>query len=162
MIWSNFRWGLSEVGRSVLSTTSDGMATLSWQRLWCDELDSLSYPAVKSEIGNFPRCFNWCSFQSSKPTFGPSRWHVRPANQDTTRQTKLPCCCSNYLEQSSSSFALVIYQSRTIQSWVENPSLQSRFILRVNLLTFLLTPSDLVSRNKSPMLLHSSITWCGY
>jgi len=94
MIWSNFRWGLSEVGRSVLSTTSDGMATLSWQRLWCDELDSLSYPTVKSEIGNFPRCFNWCSFQSSKPTFGPSRWHVRPANQDTTRQTKLPCCCS--------------------------------------------------------------------
>jgi len=63
--------------------------------------------------------------QSSKTPFGPSRWHVRPANRDTARPTKLPCCCSNCLEQSSSSFALVIHQSRTFKSWVKNQSLQS-------------------------------------
>jgi len=67
--------------------------------------------------------------QSNKPPFGPSWWHVRPANQDTARPTKLPCCSSNCLDQSSSSSALAIYQSRTIQRWVENPSRQSSLCL---------------------------------
>ena len=63
--------------------------------------------------------------QSGKPPFGPSRCHVRPVNQDTTRPTKLPCCCSNCVKQSSSSSALAIHQSMTIQSFFENTSLQS-------------------------------------
>jgi len=74
-----------------------------------------------------------------------SRWHVRPANQDTAQPTKLPCCCSNCLGHSSSSSALAIYQSRTIQSWVKNLSLQSSLTLRTicfkSELTYLLTYS---------------------
>jgi len=50
--------------------------------------------------------------------------HVCPANQDTARPTKFPCCCSNCLEHSYSSSALAIHQSRIIQSRVEKPSLQ--------------------------------------
>jgi len=85
--------------------------------------------------------------QSSKPPFDPSRWHVRPINQDTVRPMKLPCCCSNCLEHSSSSFALAIHQSTTIH--VIRAGLKTHlfnqaytnlflelFVLRVNLLTY--------------------------
>ena len=47
------------------------------------------------------------------------------------RLLTLACCCSSCLEQSSSSSAHAFHQSRTIQSWVENPSLQSSLVVVV-------------------------------
>jgi len=96
----------------------------------------------------------WCDLensdrhlQSNKPPFGPSRWHVHPANQDTAWLAKVPCCCCNCLEHCSSLSALAIHLSRTI-IWVEIPSLQPslhqplRTICFKSELTYLLTLRD--------------------
>jgi len=84
--------------------------------------------------------------QSSKPPFGWSRWHVCPANHDTAaRPTKLPCCCSNCLEQSFSSLRSPSISRGQFRAGLTSHlfnrayiSLFKRFVLRVNLLTYLL------------------------
>jgi len=90
--------------------------------------------------------------------FSPSWWHVRPANQDTTRLMKLPCCGSNCLEQSSSLSALPIYQLRTFQSWV-NQSLQSSLHLPLRTFCF---KNELAYLKVSIIQLtqHLSSQWC--
>ena len=66
------------------------------------------------------------------------QWSTPPVEQTSVRPIMVACssrepghssadetCCSNCLEQFLSSSTLTIHQLRTIQSWVENPSLQS-------------------------------------
>ena len=82
--------------------------------------------------------------QSGKTPFRPSRWHVRPANQDTVWPTKLPCYCFNCLEQSSSSLVLASISRGQFRAGLKThlvneayTSLWERFVLRVNFLTYI-------------------------
>jgi len=110
----------------------------------CSRSECLECPIVSFYVRLQPLC---AAFRGDM--FVPRTW------TQLSRQS-----CSNCLEHSCSSFALAIHQSRTIQSLVENPSLQSslweHFVLRVDLLTYLLTFNSIVNKFLSLAVLADS------